>query len=69
MLRVRMKIKLSKIKCETKKLIYKPNDGGEVTSYFGFNEGFIEGGVWSRDHQGRQQAESESFKCISDAKK
>lgn len=60
--------KPSAIKCVIKTM-YEPNHRGEVTSYFGFDESFIERRVWSRDHQGRQQAESESFKCISDAKK
>lgn len=57
------------MKSVTTKLIDKPNHRGEVASYFGFDERFIEGGVWSRDHQGRQQAESERFERISDAKK
>lgn len=45
-----------------------PNNRREVCSQFGFDERFVEGRVWPRDHQRRQQAESESFKCISDAK-
>lgn len=51
------------------KFMYKPNNGGEVTSYLGFDEGFVEGRVWSRDHERRQQAQSESFEGICDAKK
>lgn len=49
--------------------MYKPNNRGEVASYLGFYEGFVEGGVWSRDHEGRQQAESEPFESICDAEK
>lgn len=46
---------------------YTPYDRREVGSYLGFDESFVEGRVWSRDHQRGQQAESESFKRVSDA--
>ena len=46
---------------------YAPDDRGEVASYLGFDERFVERGVWSRHHQGGEQAEDESFKRISDA--
>lgn len=46
---------------------YTPYDRREVGSYLGFDESFVEGRVWSGDHQRGQQAESESFKRVSDA--
>lgn len=46
---------------------YTPNDRGEVGSYLGFDESFVEGRVWTGDHQRGQQAESEAFKCVGDA--
>lgn len=47
--------------------MYAPYNRGEVSSYLGFDESFVERGVWARDHQRGQQTESESFKCVSDA--
>lgn len=47
--------------------IYTPYDRGEVGSYLGFDESSVERRVRSRDHQWRQQAQSESFKRVCDA--
>lgn len=44
-----------------------PYDGGEVRSNLGFDESFVEGSVWSGDHQGGEQAESEVLKRVGDA--
>lgn len=46
--------------------MYIPYDGGEVCSDLGLDESFVEGSIWSGDHQGGQQAESEAFKCVGD---
>lgn len=46
--------------------MYTPYDGGEVCSNLGLDKSFVEGSVWSGDHQGGEQAESEAFKCVSD---
>lgn len=48
-------------------MVVLPYDRGEVGSYLGLNESFVERGVWPRDHQRGEQAESESFKCVGDA--
>lgn len=45
---------------------YTPYNGGEVCSDLGLDKSFVEGSVWSGDHQGGQQAESEAFKCVGD---
>lgn len=47
--------------------VYTPYDGGEVCSNLGFDERFVEGSVWSGDHQGGEQAESEVLKRVGDA--
>lgn len=47
--------------------VYTPYDRREVRSYVGLNESFVEGRVWSRDHERGEQAESESFKRVGDA--
>lgn len=44
-----------------------PYDGGEVRSDLGFDESLVEGSVWSGDHQGGEQAESEVLKRVGDA--
>lgn len=53
--------------CGAGLLLFSPDDRREVRSYLGFDESFVEGRVWSRDHQRGHQAESESFKRVCDA--
>ena len=46
---------------------YTPYNRGEVASYLGFDQSFVEGRVWPRDHQLGEKAESESLKRVRDA--
>lgn len=47
--------------------VYTPYDGGEVRSNLGLDESFVEGSVWSGDHQRGEQAEGEVLKGVGDA--
>lgn len=47
--------------------VHTPYDGGEVGSNLGLDESFVEGSVWSGNHQGGEQVEGEVLKSVGDA--
>lgn len=57
---------VNRLKCSSA-AVYKPYDRGEVRSNLGLDESFVEGSVWTGNHQGGEQTEGEVLEGVGDA--